>query len=315
MLSGLLVSLRCVLPIVALILLGFVLRRINFLTEEGIAQLNKLSYRILLPVMLFRSVCTADFSASADWRLIGIAIGTCLFSFVAAVVLSYLKCGKRGPVRASLAQGILRNNCVVFGMSLISSLYGEGQTGLFSMLMAFVIPINNVLAVVLLSLFTSRNVKPLAVLRGIVTNPFVLAVAAGFAVQLTGLRLPSTVDSIAGSLSGAAAPIALLGVGAGLRFTNVDRQTWSNIAFGVFARLVLLALICTPVYILLGIRGMPLVALYMLVATPSSESCYVMAREMGADAELAGQLVVFQVVFLPLTLLIGLTILSAGGWM
>ena len=60
---------------------------------------------------------------------------------------------------------------------------------------------------------------------------------------------------------------------------------------------------------------MPLVALYMLVATPSSESCYVMAREMGADAELAGQLVVFQVVFLPLTLLIGLTILSAGGWM
>ena len=314
MVYNLMISLRCVLPIMALILLGFFLRRIRFLGDAGVEQMNKLSYRLLLPAVLFRSVLTADYANGLDVRLILIALGVSVFSFLAALLLASLKCRKDRLARASMAQAILRNNAVVFGMSLITSMYGEAATSTFSMLLAFVIPFNNILTVILMSLLTSKNVRPLPVLKSIVTNPFVIAVAAAFLVRLTGWKLPASAETVMNNIAGAAAAVALLGLGAGLRFDHVARQEWENITFGVIARLVLLQLLCVPVLLLLGVRGIPLVALYALIATPTAESSYIMAKEMGADAQLAGRLVVFQTAFSPLTILIGLTILSSGGW-
>ena len=304
------IALRSVLPVVVLILLGFILKRSGFVTEPGAEQMNALSFRLLLPAMLFRSVVSADFSRDLDAGIVLTALGLSLISFIAALVLSRIRCGPSGPARASMAQAILRNNCVVFGMALISSMYGDQATGLFSMLLAFVLPLNNVLAVILLSMLTDRNVSPVKVLRGIVTNPFVLAVAAGLLLQLIGWKLPSSAEKVMNDLAGAASAIALLGLGAGIHFESVDRTAWGNIAFGTAARLVILPAVCVPILLLMGIRGIPLTALYVLVATPTADSTYVMAKEMGADAKLAGHLVVFQTILSPVTILIGLTLLS-----
>ena len=310
MLSGFLISLESILPVVVLILLGFLFRWRGFVTEAGAEQLNRLSFRVLLPAMLLRSVITADFTRDMDLTIILTALGLSLISFAAALILSRLKCGPSGPARASMAQAILRNNCVVFGMALITSLYGEKATGLFSMLLAFVLPVNNVLAVILLSMLTDRSVRPLKVLRSIVTNPFVLAVAAGLFLQAIGWKLPPFADQVMNSLAGAASAIALIGLGAGIRFDSVDKKAWGDIAFGTAARLIILPAVCVPILLLMGIRGIPLTALYVLVATPTADSTYVMAKEMGADAKLAGHLVVFQTILSPVTILIGLTLLS-----
>ncbi len=312
MLSGFMISLRCILPVVALILSGVILRRTGFITEPGAEQMNRLSFRLLLPAMLFRSVISADFGKDLDVRIVLIALGLSVISFAAALLLSRIKCGPSGPSRASMAQAILRNNCVVFGMSLISSMYGDQATGLFSMMLAFVLPLNNVLAVILLSILTDRGVKPLKVLKSIVTNPFVLAVAAGLLVQALGWKLPSSAETVMNNLAGAASAIALLGLGAGIHFENVDKKSWGNIAFGTVSRLIILPAICVPILLLLGMRGIPLTALFVLVATPTADSTYVMAKEMGADAKLAGHLVVFQTILSPVTILIGLTLL--GGY-
>lgn len=314
MLDSFLISLRCILPIVALILLGFCLKRFHFVTDAGGEVLDRLSFRLLLPAMLFRSVISADFTVDMDPKFILLGLGISLLSFIAALLLSYLKCGPSGPTRASMAQAILRNNCVVFGMSLISSMYGDAATGQFSMLLAVVIPVNNILAVVLLSVLTNNKIKPLKILRNIVTNPFVLAVAAGLLIQALGWKLPASAETVVNHLANAASAIALIGLGAGIHFEQVDRKAWSNIAYGVIARLILLPVICAPVLLLSGMRDIRLIALYVLVATPTAESSFVMAKEMGADAKLAGHLVVFQTVFSPLTILIGFMLLSLGGF-
>ena len=313
MLSSLIISLRCILPIMVLILLGYCLRHIGFLTENGTAQMDKLCFRLLMPAMLFRSVVNADFSRGLDVPLILIALGISAYSFVAAMILSRLKCGNNGASRASMAQAILRNNSVVFGTSLIISLYGEASTGIFSMLLAFIIPVNNILTVILMSVLTAKQVDPLKILKDIVTNPFVIAVVAGILVNLSGWKLFPSAVTIMNNLAGAATAVSLMGLGAGIRFERVSRGAWGNVAFGTFARLVLLPLVCVPFLILLGVRGIRLVALYVLVATPTAGSSYVMAKEMGADAELAGHLVVTQSAFSPLTLLIGFTLLSSSG--
>ena len=142
----------------------------------------------------------SDFEKAFDLRLVLMAVGLIILSFCLAVAAAALK-EKDPPRRASLAQSIFRNNCLVFGLPMMTTMYGAAEVSMFSLILAFVIPLNNVLAVLLISILTSRKITIAELLRRLITNPYVVFAIVSLVVKLTGLILPQPVMKVVTDLS------------------------------------------------------------------------------------------------------------------
>ena len=140
MTENLRITANCVLPVVLLIALGMLIRRRKWLDQTGIDQLDKLSFNLLIPMTMFKNVYNSDFRAAFDGRLIIISVAVTLLSFGVALLLACIK-EKEGTRRASLAQSIFRNNCVVLGLPILTVMYGDAELTQYALILAFVIPI------------------------------------------------------------------------------------------------------------------------------------------------------------------------------
>lgn len=309
--NSFLIAGQSVAPVMLLIILGMLVRKVHWLNEDGAAALDRLSFRLLLPLALFKNIYNSDFKTTFDLKLVLIAIGLVFLSFGLAVVASLKE--KDPPRRASLAQSIFRNNCLVFGLPMMTAIYGPDEVGMFSLILAFVIPLNNVLAVVLISMLTSRKITVSQLLKRLFTNPYVVYTIASLLVKLTGIVLPQPVTKVVSDLAGASTPLALISLGAGLRLASL-RQDAGTVLYGSFMRLVVGPLLLLPLIVLLGVRGAPMTALYFIIGTPCAVASYIMAKEMGADGELAAHLVVVQSLLCIVTMFVFLSAMGLLGW-
>ena len=196
---------------------------------------------------------------------------------------------------------------------MMTAMYGTDEVGMFSLILAFVIPLNNVLAVVLISLLTSRRITAGELLRRLITNPYVVFAIASLIVKLTGLVLPQPVVKVVSDLAAASTPMALISLGAGLHLNSL-RQDAGTVLYGTAVRLVLGPLIFLPLLALLGIRGAPMTAMFFVIGTPCAVASYIMAKQMGADGDLAGHLVVVQSLLCIITIFLFLSLLGILGW-
>ena len=304
---------QSVAPVMLIILIGMLLRKIKWLNVSGDNVLDKLSFRLLLPMTLFKNIYNSDFETAFDAQLVLTAVGMAIVSFGLAIFLAGLK-EKDLSRKASLAQSIFRNNCLVFGLPIISAMYGENEVAVFSMVLAFMIPVNNILSVVLMSLLTSRKIKIIDLCKRIITNSYVLFAVAALLIKLIGVVLPQSAVKVVSDISATATPMALLGLGAGLQISDV-RKDLRSVTYGTVMRLIGMPLIFLPLLVLMGIKGAPLVSLFFVIGTPCAVACYPMAKEMGADGELAGHLVVVQSLCCILTIFLFLSAMGYLNWL
>lgn len=291
MLNSFLLSARCVLPVLMLIASGFGFRRAGWLRTEGVTQMDKVSFHVLLPLLLFQNIYSCDLKTSISAPMLLAAVLLSLCTFGLSILLSSIK-KDSPPTRASLAQGMFRNNCVLYGMPIITALYGQEAAGTFSMLLAVIIPLNNILSVLIISLLASRRFRLMHALGKAITNPFVISAALALSVNVSGLSLPHILQKFISDLASCATPIALILLGASLSFGSM-RAYRKEIVAGVFTKLFLWPLLFLPLLVATGLRSVPLVSLYLSIGTPCAVSAHIMAKQMGADGDLAGHLVVF----------------------
>ena len=85
---------------------------------------------------------------------------------------------------------MFRSNFVLFGIPISTTLYGDTAAGLASILIAVIIPLYNALAVVALEMFNGKKPSFFKILFGILTNPLILASAAGILFVVFQVPLP-----------------------------------------------------------------------------------------------------------------------------
>jgi hypothetical protein len=181
----------------------------------------------------------------------------------------------------------------------------------------------NVLAVVILAVNAEREEDDIPPGKAALTkricidiakNPFIIAVLSGVVFSVTGLNrvLPYAADEslrIAGMMS---TPLALISLGAGLRLSAVA----GNLKLLIPATLI--KLIATPAVfvlaaLLFGFRESDIVVVFILFGGPSAVGCYIMAKNMLNDYELAGQITVVTTVFAAFTIFAGSFLLKTSG--
>ncbi len=308
---------NAVLPIILTILVGYTLKVLKVFPQEFFKFLNKLSFRCLLPTLLFYNV----YSVSNLGEITHYG-KVCLFSFIAitstfliaSVLSSFLM--KENRQKGVMVQAAYRSNNAIIGISLVMSLVnGEPMAvAVASIISSLFIPLFNILAVISLSMFMpaknssdGKNHTVNDIIKKILTNPLILGCAMGFVVLIIRSFIPvgqdetpvftiknnlpflyKTIQSVAGSST----PIALIALGGTFTFSAVSRLK-KLILVGTASRVVVVPLVVLVLAYLLGFREVEFPALIALFATPTAVSSVPMAAEMNNDDELAGQLVVW----------------------
>ncbi len=303
--QSLLFALQAVAPIVGMIALGYVLKKLKFLDSEMAKRINRLVFRLFLPVMLFLNVYKITDIGQIDLSYVGYTVWMLLGIFAVSVPV-VMGLEKEASRRGVLLQSGFRSNYALIGIPLAEALFGAQGVSVATVLSAVVVPLLNVLGVIALSLFRQDGTRPSIqkILTDIIKNPLILGVFCGLCVL--GLRalavrfgiafrltdLPP-VYTVLQWLSNLATPLALLMLGAQFEFSRVASLR-RQIAFGTLMRTVIVPVLGIGVACLIGrFEGAHFAAFVAVFATPVSVSSVPMAQEMGGDATLAGQLVVW----------------------
>ncbi len=306
--------LNAVAPGFLLIASGYAVRRVGWLDEAGTKQINRLCFYLLLPLLMFRTTYTSDFMTAFDPLLISLGV-LCLLGMIGLMLLlaPHLT-DSRGRIGV-MAQASFRSNVVMLGLPFAVSLSGEAAAGVMGVMVACTVPLYNVLAIVLFTIYTDKpgqKVSPKLVIRNVFSNPLVLATIIAFVLSALRIPLPTLIQRPIFDLGTAGSIVAMLGVGAQLDFKNALRNIKLTLIASC-AKLIVLPLIGTAIGVFMGLGKVPLCALFLVLATPNATGCPVMADVMGADGPLAAEIVVFTTAASVVTVFAGSLILKNMG--
>ena len=327
---------NAVLPILLLILVGFTLRKIGWVSESFTKTGNKLVFNVFLPAMLFINVYDIDGISAIKWDVVLFVVAVICLLFILAIFIAVFAT-KIPERRGVIMQCVYRSNFAIIGMPLAAALGGDEAMAITAVISAFSIPLYNLFSVIALTMFlkdeqgNQRSLK--AVILDIVSNPLILSVAAGFVFlglrQLQTEWFGSVVFTLKGNLKflytalnnlkSIASPLALVVMGAQFEFSAV-KGMFKEIAAGTLSRLVIAPVVGIGLAILLSARTGLLTcgpseypALVALYGSPMAVSAAVMAGQMRNDQQLATQLVVWTSVFSILTVFLTVCIMMPAG--
>ena len=325
--DSLIFALEAVLPIIITVAIGYLIKRLGFLSTDMAKVINKLVFRIFLPVMLFLNVYKIESLSDIDTGYIFYAVIATAAIFALSIP-AVIFVTKKGDRRGALLQACFRSNYALIGIPLAESLFGQAGVSVATVLSAASIPLFNALAVISLSVFGKVEQKPSVkkILLGIVKNPLIQSIALGLVVLGIralfvnfgiGFRLSEVkpIYTVLDYLSRLATPLALLVLGVQFEFSAV-KELKREIFFGTLMRAFIVPVLGLGIAFVCfrqSFGGAQFAALVALFATPVAVSSVPMAQEMGADYRLAGQLVVWSTLLSAVTVFIASFLLKAAG--
>lgn len=311
--NDLLFSLHTVFPLLVMMAAGYGARRLRWLNDDAVRQLNNCVFRLFLPLLLCFNLMDTQRGDVDAFPLVFALLAT-LLAFGAMFWLAPLLCrGQRRSVGV-LIQGVARSNYAIFGIPLVLMMYQDADTSIAALMVAVAVPVFNILSTIALMLYGGEKLRPLTLLKGIALNPLILGTAAGFFLWQLNLQLPQLLDVPLRKLGSTATPLALFLLGASLDFHKA-RANIRLLVIGVAGRLVVIPLLFISLAVCLGIRDVALATMIALFASPTAVSSYPMAQQMGGDEDLAAGQVVFTTAFSIVTVFFWVLIFKLLGFL
>lgn len=294
-------------PIFLVIGLGVLLRWRGVVTPDGAAVMSRLVFRVAAPLLLLRSAALSSLAESAHGPTLIVIVAASVLIAVVVYVLARHQPRTRTGV---LAQGAFRSNTVFFGLPVVASAYGDAAVGRAAVVIGVMVITYNLLGVLVLALPRRRvSARSFEIWRDsfgeMARNPLVLGILGGVLISLAGWTLPVVVDRALDLVGRTGLPLALLAIGTGLDFKLLPREWRPALAISavkliVYPGVIWLALMA------LGVEGEALRVPVVLLSSPCAVMAYVMAREMGGDAQLASSIVIASTL---------LAVFTSVGWL
>lgn len=294
------VAFNAVMPVVLLVIFGYFLKQQGYFSKTTIAQLNKLCFDLLLPLVTFNNIRKTNLNEVFDLRFVLYAAGSILVAiFLLVVIVPLFEKDKKK--QGVMIQGTFRSNFVMLGIPLSSYIAGENSAVLASMLIMIIIPIFNAAAVVLLSIYGGCAVNKKKLIIDVLKNHMIIASGLGIMMSLLHPPIPHFLDKSLTDISKVGSVFPIIVLGAMLDFSKVSAN-FRNLLITVAGKLIGMPLIFIPLAIYLGFRANEIVALIALYGSPTAVISAVMAEQLGCDYELAAQVVIFSTVMSCITI-------------
>lgn len=311
--ENLIFSLNATIPIFLMMLLGMLFRKLGWMDEVFAAKMNKFVFLVPLPVLLFEQLATVDFSEVWDIKFILFCFVVTAISITISTLISLL--WKDRSIKGEFIQATYRSSAALLGIAFIQNIYGTA--GMAPLMIIGSVPLYNIMAVVVLSLFKPGNnsfdkalVKK--TLKGIATNPIIIGIVAGFVWSALKLPMPSILHKTVSSIGATATPMGLMSMGATFEMKKATSKMKPTLV-AVFMKLVGFCAIFLPVAAMLGFRNEQLIAILVMLGSATTVSCFVMARNMGHEGTLSSGVIMMTTLLSAFTLTMWLDVLRSFG--
>ena len=307
-------SLNATLPVFLMMIFGGFVRKSGLIDGHTTGQLNRFVFRALLPALLFKDLSTADFRTVWDGKFVAFCLIVTLLSVIAAVLFSLLH--KDKAERGEIIQASYRSSAAILGIAFINNIYGNATIA--ALMVVGTVPLYNIVAVTVLTLTSpdkaEKNSSSLAAdtIKSILTNPIILGITAGIIWSLLEIPQPVILSKSVSYLGNMATSLSLIALGASFSFSETKGKV--RITAGIaFIKLVLLCAVFLPFALMFGFRDEKLIAILVMLGSPTTSSCFVMAKNLGHKGVITSFAVMLTTLCSAFTLTMFLFILKSTG--
>lgn len=309
--ENILICVNAVLPLFIYIVIGVIIRRAGMMNSDENKRVNRILFTFFYPVLMFESICSADLSTVFNIKLVLFALAFIVFSVLitSAVVV---RIENNNASRGAMIQAIYRSNFVLMGVMIVQSIFGKSGLPTAALMVTFVIPCFNFIAVIVLEHFRGGKARVSSVALNVIKNPLIVGAIIGVVFSSTNIELPEIIGNVVSGISDATMPMALIMLGVSFD-PSVITAKGHKIMICVIGRLCIIPMIGLPLAVIIGFRGVEFVTLLIMMASPVAVSSYPMAVAMDSDGEIAGSAIMISTPLSCITLFIWLLIFKNLG--
>ncbi|MBK8970913.1 MAG: AEC family transporter [Hahellaceae bacterium] len=276
-------------PVFLIIVIGQILRRVDFPGMSFWAPAEKLLYYVLFPCMLIEKL---TYAAHDDALFSALGVAILLAIALATLILTGIQ--KIRPVSGarftSIYQGGIRFNSYI-GLAAIQATIGESAISTAAICMAIMIPLINVLSILAFSLYAPGGTPGWRnVFLNVIKNPLILGCVAGISFNRLGVDFPAPIDDVLHHIGSMALPLGLLCVGAALDLSKIGQGSGA-LAWALAFKLAVMPLLFCVSARLAGLDAGSTQVLLTLGALPTATASYILARQLGGEAPLMATII------------------------
>lgn len=296
--DNLIYSLNATVPVFVVIVAGYIFKKIGWINDDFIKASNKLTFTVTLPLLLIQDMMNNDFLKKFDLTYVLFCFFVTLLCCIGTTIVTKIVM-KDKSIIAEFVQASYRSSAAVLGAAFILNIYGDA--GMLPLMIIGAVPLYNVYAVIILTVECpekgAKQEKTLAkTLKGIATNPIILGIVIGVIFSALKIKFPPMLDNTVNNFAKITTPLALLAIGGSFEFGKaIERMKPAVIATAL--KLVGWPLIFLPIAIKMGFRNDELMALVIMLGSPTTPSCYVMAKSMRSEGTLTSSVIVLTTLF------------------
>lgn len=310
--SNLIYSINATLPIFLLIILGKVLKTAKIINDEFTKTADRYVFRIALPALLFSDLTENNVGSAFDGKYVLFCFSVTIFSIAVLWGLTE-KFMKNEEQKGAFIQGSYRSSAAILGLAFINNMYDS--VGMAPLMIIGCVPLYNIFAVIILTLKGDNggkkpNMKETFI--NVMKNPILLSILIALPFALLNLHFPSFVNKAIGSVANTATPLALISIGASFEGKKALKKMKPTL-LASFIKLILLAGLFLPLAVFFGYRNQELMALLVMLGSPTTVSSYIMAKNTGNDGILTSSIIVLTTLLSSLTLTLWIFILKSFG--
>jgi len=309
-------SINVTMPIFLVMVIGYILKQIGMLNDNFVTVANKFNFKVTLPFMLFKDIAGVDIKAVFDIKYV-------LFCAIVSTICFWVVWGtakllvRDKTIRGAFVQSSFRGSAAVMGLAFIQNIYGSSAMG--PLMIVSAVPLYNIFSVIVLTFEAndSIGIDKKAKIRqagiNICKNPIILSILAGLIVGLLGIQFPTLVNKTISNVAQMATPLALITIGAGFEGRKALAKIAPTMAASMI-KLVLQPLVFLPVAAWMGFSGEKMIAILIMLASPTTPSCYIMAKSMNNDEVLTASVIVTTTLMAAFTLTGWIFLLKTLGY-
>lgn len=300
-----------IIPIFAIILLGWAARKKGFITPEFLEPANRLVYYLSIPAMVFIAIARSSFHDQFDGKVLSLTLLAATVIYTAAFIFTRIV--KMDPARAgSFIQSSGHGNVGYIGLPI--AFYYLGDTGLAkaAIISGFMMLLHNLLSVAVLQLHDTSGrgllgFRPLMI--KLMANPVIIGAMSGIAVSALEIPIPSIIGRSLDILGGMAPPMALLLIGASISVKLMLKYLRPTLGVSIL-KLLLLPVTGLLLFNLFNLRADDYLPALILLCSPTATVAYIMAREMRGDADFTAAAISASTLISSITFMLCLAVVS-----
>ncbi|KXL52369.1 membrane transport protein [Anaerotignum neopropionicum] len=312
--ENLIFAFNAVAPSFCIVILGNVLKRRGFLTEDFVTKGNQLCFNVLFPLLVFFNLYDAVSIDFTYIKIILFCIGV-IFISVGVLTVSIPRFVKDRRKIGVMIQCIYRGNFMLYGLPFSKALGGTQSLTLATSIMAATLPILNIMGIFVYAAFADTAEKP-SVKKAVfnaLKNPIIWGVILGLIFYILKLPMPSFLHTSGNDVAKIATPLAFLFLGAQFEFRTA-RRNMKELAIGLIAKLIVVPTIFLWLAVhFLHLSGAELIPVFIFVSAPTAITNYQLAIQFEADYELAGDYLIYSMIFSAFTLFFFIYVLRNMG--